>query len=503
MSVAHRPRSGVATAAVAAAVVAGVAFRLYSRSDLWLDEALTVDIARLPVGDLLRQLRHDGHPPLYYLLLHGWMKVFGEGDEAVRSLSGVFGLATIPLLWLAARRYAGRAGATAAVVLLATSPFAVRYATETRMYSLAMLLVVAGWLTVEVARERPTSTRLAGVALLSGLLALTHYWSFYLLAAVAALLLWRWRRGERPAARVVAAIVAGGILFLPWLPSFLDQAAHTGTPWGLPAKPTTVFFTSFTDWGGGPDGEAQLLGLGLILLVLLALTGRALDGHRLELDLRTRPPARPEAAVVFGTMAIAVAAGYATGGAFASRYTAVVFPLVVLLAAYGSTVLTDVRVRAGVLVVLALLGLVGSTRNLVTQRTQGGQIGRYIAANGGPGDVVAFCPDQLGPAVMRSLPATFDAVTFPDLGDPRLVDWVDYADRQRSGDARRFAATLDRRAGDHTVWLVWSAGYRTLGSKCEGAASALKNLRPGGTAVVASGDEFEHAWLYQYGPVPR
>ena len=56
---------------------------------MWLDEALSVNIARLPLGDLHDALKHDGAPPLYYVLLHVWTGVFGTGDVAVRSLSGV------------------------------------------------------------------------------------------------------------------------------------------------------------------------------------------------------------------------------------------------------------------------------------------------------------------------------------------------------------------------------------------------------------------------------
>jgi hypothetical protein len=495
-----RRAPALAVAGVAVAVVVGVALRFYARSDLWLDEALTVHTARLPIGDLFEQLRHDGHPPLYYLLLHGWMKVFGEGDEAVRSLSGVFGIATLPVLWVAAKRYGGRACAAAAVVLLAMSPFAIRYSTEARMYSLVMLLVVVGWLALQAALERPTLLRLAGVAVVSGLLALTHYWSFYLLAATALGLLWQWRRGRAAGLRAVVALVAGGVLFLPWLPSFLEQAAHTGTPWGTPARPAPVFAISFTDWGGGPNGEAQVLGLSLLLLVLLALLGRALDTRRVELDLRTRPHVRGEVAVAFATMVLAIAAGYATQGAFASRYTAVVFPLVVLVAAYGTGVFTDVRVRGGLLVVLALLGLLGGVRNAIDDRTQAGDIAAYITAQGRPGDVVAMCPDQLGPAVARKLPAGFEEVAFPDFSDPHLVDWVDYADRQASVAPAAFAEELSERAAGKTLWYVWSPGYRTVKSKCQDVAARLVELRPGGHAVLAVGEQFEHAWLYQYGP---
>jgi len=495
-----------ALVAATVAVLGGVLLRVTSRSDLWLDEALSVNIATLPLGDMFDALRRDGHPPLYYLLLHGWTSVFGEGDDAVRSLSAVASIATLPLLWLAARRYGGRGAALAGVVLLATNPFAIRYATEARMYALVTLLALAGWLSVRVALERPSALALAGVGASTGLLLLTHYWSFYLVLAVGAVLLWWWRRGHGEARRVLLAMAAGCVLFVPWLPAFLDQAGSTGTPWGRPERPTNVLTISLRDWGGGTldglNGEAQLLGFGIALVAALALFARQTDGTYVELDVRTRPHARPEFVVVALTMALAVIAGYATSSAFASRYTAGVFPIVMLIAAYGVTRLPGEVLQGSLVAVLAVLGLVGGIDNFRAQRTQGGDIARYIAANGSPGDVVAFCPDQLGPAVTRVLPAGFEGRSFPDGGSPQFVDWVDYEERMQAGDPVAFAADLHERAGAQTVWLVWSGGYRTLGTSCETLTDQLQRVRPGGTAVVFSGEEFEHAWLYQYGPVP-
>ena len=175
--------SWITPAVVAVAVAVGVVLRFVQRSPLWLDEALSVNIASLPVGDMLDALRHDGHPPLYYLLLHYWIEVVGDGDMAVRALSGIFAVASLPLVWLAGRRLAGTAGGRWALVVAALSPYWVRYATETRMYSLVMLLVLAGYLLLVRALDEPTWPRLGGLAVVSGLLLLTHYWAFYLCAA--------------------------------------------------------------------------------------------------------------------------------------------------------------------------------------------------------------------------------------------------------------------------------------------------------------------------------
>src|SRR5207244_2969848 len=145
----------------------------------------------LPLGDIPAALRHDGHPPLYYFLLHGWMTLFGEGDTAVRALSGVFSVAALPLAWFAGRRVGGRTTAWAFVALLALSPFAIRYGTETRMYSMVMLFVLAGYLLVTNALERTSHARLAGIALLTGALLLSRYWALWFITATLLVLAWR------------------------------------------------------------------------------------------------------------------------------------------------------------------------------------------------------------------------------------------------------------------------------------------------------------------------
>jgi hypothetical protein len=156
-----------------------------------------------------------------------------------------------------------------------------------------------------------------------------------------------------------------------------------------------------------------------------------------------------------------------------------------------------------VLVVASLLGLIGCVRVEHQQRTQGGINARYVAAQGAPGDVIGFCPDQLGPAAMRDIPDGFTGLTFPRGGDPYLIDWIEYEERQKSASPSQFAHMLDQRAGPHTVWLIWAEGYRTLGHRCERTVKRLTKLRPGCTAVIESGGAFEHSWLYQCGPVPH
>ncbi len=489
---------------VAAVVVIGVVGRFTADSHLWLDEALSVNIARLPLRRLPDALRHDGAPPLYYVLLHGWMKVFGTGTIAVRALSGVFAVAALPFMWIAGRRLGGRRVAVTALVLLAVSPFAVRYGTEARMYSIMTLLALLGWLALGDLLQRFTWPRAVAVSVLTGLLLLTHYWSLYLLVVAGAFVARRALRGpgRDEARRAGLALAVGCLAFLPWLPVFVFQVAHTGTPWAGRPDVRILFDTVF-QFSGGLWDPGFILGVLSWLLIVIALLGRPIDGRRIELDLHTRPDARVLAIVGFGTLAVAFVAGVVGQSGFSVRYAAVLFPFVLLLVALGITRFTDPRVFRGVIAACVVLSVIATAPNVFGDRTTAAKVAALLRADARPGDVVAYCPDQLGPAVSRMLgDRDLVQIPFPRGGSPDRVDWVDYAQRNHAATTVPFTQMLLDRAGpDHTVWLVWSPNYLTFGTKCTALSDRLQAARPDMKRVLTIKTEyFEHPGLIRYRP---
>ena len=53
----------------------------------WVDESMSIGIASHPISEIPTVLRQDGTPPLFYVLLHVWMRLFGTGEQATASLS--------------------------------------------------------------------------------------------------------------------------------------------------------------------------------------------------------------------------------------------------------------------------------------------------------------------------------------------------------------------------------------------------------------------------------
>ncbi len=465
---------GVSLLGCLAGLVAGL-----GSGPLWLDETLSVEIARLPPGELYAALRQDGAPPLYYLLLHGWMAVFGEGSTAVR-LPSV--LLTAVALLLAYRLSAGLAGLAGGagrlaggrgrldpvaagrtgVVVLAALPWTMRFGSEARMYQLVVVLVLAGALALLAVHRSPSRRAVLGLAAAVAGLLFTHYWSLFLLAAVALMYLPGLLRRRPAALRVAVAGGLGAVAFLPWLPTFLFQAARTGAPWADQVVAADLLRTPLV-WGGGTATQRTMLALVLVPLVLLAAI-------RL-------PVARRSGAVVVVTLVLAWTSVAIGGGAYSGRYTAVVVPVFAVTAGLGALVLPGRQLPLVALAVATALGIGTGVPTNDAPRTSAGPVAAAFRASANPGELLVYCPDQLGPPVARLLGPDYPQVVYPTLEAPQRIDWVDYRARQDAADPTAVAARVDALAGDRPLFVLTEPGYRTFEGDCVRLLRAVGRLR--------------------------
>jgi hypothetical protein len=499
------------------AVVIGIGLRFYAPTALWLDEALSVNIARLPVSQIPRALAHDGAPPLYYLMLHVWMLMFGQSNVAVRAMSGIISVASLPLFWFAGRRLGGRTVAWITFFLALSSPFAINYATTARMYSLMILWSLLGFLALTRALEEPSPGRLVVLGAVTVAMLYTHYWGLYLVLVTCAWLAWHlYRTGQ--GGPQLKAIIIGALLFLPWSPVFVYQTLHTGTPWASPASAGDLLgvfgdFSGTGPWGGllmfatfalfllGVFGRTVTPGSAVDTVGAAGGTERSQPGRAIMVELRPRPGMGPLAGVTIGTLLLAVVLGALASAAFVARYTAVVLPLFLLVVATGVAVLPGRRFRVGCVALLTVAGLLTGLNENQQQRTQATQVAAVLNVQAQPGDLVVYCPDQLGPAVHRLLRVRgVTEITFPRAIGPQRVDWVNYTVVISDTDVAAFAEAARARLGaGHTLWLVYRDGYPGLGGDCGDLASWFNLLRGVGTGLVhENGGYYEYENLVRY-----
>jgi mannosyltransferase len=181
------------------------------------------------------------------------------------------------------------------------------------------------------------------------------------------------------------------------------------------------------------------------------------------------------------TMAVGCVMGYLSSSTYQARYASVFVPLVLVAAAIGLTRIPgSAQVVAGGIVVALAVGGIGWVEYY--ERTQSEPIAAAVAERANPGDVVVYCPDQLGPAFSREMPDDLELVelAYPTLAAPDRVDWVDYAERNAAADPTAIAAEIRQEHPGQAVFVVWKAQYETFGQQCE---QLLSDLGGGGTTV--------------------
>ena len=173
----RRPAARAIAAMLGLCAVAGAA-RVATNRGLWVDEAISVNQAGLPFGEMLHQLTStDVHPPLHHAVLWVTVRMLGTSEFAVRLPSLLAGVALVPALyWVGSVIYDKRTGWVAAL-LAALAPFTVWYSQEARMYAIFMLLAtLAIGAEIQAIRLGRTAWWVA-YGVLTGLLLWTQYFA--------------------------------------------------------------------------------------------------------------------------------------------------------------------------------------------------------------------------------------------------------------------------------------------------------------------------------------
>jgi len=224
-------------------------FQLDGQS-LWSDEGVSVALAQRDLATIARDAAHDIHPPLYYYLLHFWVRLFGTGEIAVRSLSVLCGFLLVLFTYLLGIALFDGRVALVASLLAAISPFQIYYSQETRMY---ILVALQGAISLFLFLKFVKATKGGDEASLWPTVALytlfitsalyTHYFAFTIfLVANVAYALWLLLT---PSARKWHAVALWSLsqllvilLYLPWL-NFAREQLRT---WPAISQPISLTF---------------------------------------------------------------------------------------------------------------------------------------------------------------------------------------------------------------------------------------------------------------------
>lgn len=213
-------------------VVVGGVLRMYQLDahSLWFDELASVELASHPPSLLWSDwMVREANPPLYYTLLHYWMRAFGDSETAVRFPSALLGSWVPLLVYVLGRRMASARVGLIAAAVAALSSAQIEYSREARGYMLATLAALGVALALTRLTDRLTTPRTPrgrfeeaapwGLYVASCLVGLYSHTTLVVLPLLASVyFVWLWAsRSPREPDVAVRWILANGLCFLAWL----------------------------------------------------------------------------------------------------------------------------------------------------------------------------------------------------------------------------------------------------------------------------------------------
>jgi len=193
--------------------------RWFHWRSLWLDEIyLANSIVSRSWHDLLFKPLEDWQaaPPGFLALVHLAIRVFGTSERSLRLVSMLFGLASLPLALVVARRILSPGAALVATAMFVFLGPAIYYSNELKPYSCDVACSLAITLVALRLVERPTRGRAAAAVAIGAASIFLSYPAVFVLAGTGTWSLWRLRRaGDREGLRrILAVCVAWGVIFV-------------------------------------------------------------------------------------------------------------------------------------------------------------------------------------------------------------------------------------------------------------------------------------------------
>jgi mannosyltransferase len=232
-------------------IVIAIFLRFYDlgNESLWLDEASSLLESGLPIPEMSA---HSNQPPLYFLLLAGWIKIWGTSEVALRSLSAVFGILSVVFMFLAGRELFNARTGLIGGFLAAISPFYIFHSQDTRAYSLLLLLSLVSYFVFISMLKKDRAWHYPLYFLATALTCYTHIYGFFILISQIAYLAIYYRAYLARIKKLAITFGCLGISVVPILLLLGSRALNmAGQGFWIPRPDIGQAFDTFAQYSAG------------------------------------------------------------------------------------------------------------------------------------------------------------------------------------------------------------------------------------------------------------
>jgi len=207
-------------------IILALSLRLWGigSESYWLDEVNSVRRAEQPFLESMNLVISDVHLPFYTVLLNPWVHLFGNSEIAARSLSLVFGVISVYVIFLLGKKLFNEKTGIYSSILLAVSSIAIYYSQEARNYTLYLLLTMLSfYFYLNLLEENSWKNKIL-YFIPSLLMIYTHLFSLLALFVQNIYYLIKNYKNKNNLIHWFSVQAVLGILFIPWINITLTQS---------------------------------------------------------------------------------------------------------------------------------------------------------------------------------------------------------------------------------------------------------------------------------------
>ncbi len=382
-------------------IIVGGFLRIYDlgAESLWYDEAHSVYSSSQDLAVVISGQQNN--PPLYFIFLHFWMLLFGTGEAAVRSLSTIFGIVSIFLMYKVGCKLLNQKVGLIGSFILSISYFPIYHSQEARPYGLLLMLTLLSfYLFIKILKSDDIRIWYFALLLLVNVsLAYTHVYGLLVIASQIFYFLLFWNKHPPQHISFFLIVqIATGAIFWPWISNLLEQASALST---APSTPSTIVhtFKTYSGYGWGEQYLFLLLPfLCLIgILTVISLTAKCTWRKALQcirgLHQHIALESKPEIILLFLWLAFSIIIPFTFAQFFITkyqpRYSIAALPAFYILVARGITVFDKKWIIYPILLIITALSLPGLhyyyTHNV---KEEWRQAAHFVESNSQPNDII-------------------------------------------------------------------------------------------------------------------
>ncbi len=200
--------------------------------DISLDEPFTIFHAQKSIREILKMtLTTDSTPPFFMILLHFWIKLFGIGQFAVRSLPLIFNSLTPVFIYLLGKKLSNTWGGLISAFMFIISYYQFYFGTEARAYPLLWCATASSmYYLFSVLKDPVKRIYWIGLLISNIVVVYSHYfgWFVIFMEFVVAIICFKNRTAFK---RIILNLILSSIAFAPmiriFIYTFLTSKDHT------------------------------------------------------------------------------------------------------------------------------------------------------------------------------------------------------------------------------------------------------------------------------------